>query len=355
MPGNYSVVTQDGSGWSQPSCTGMSGKVLSTDGSVLQWVDAQSGPTGPAGPKGDTGDTGATGPAGPTGPQGLTGATGATGPAGSTGATGATGAQGPQGTAGATGQTGATGPQGPSGPTNITALTGDVTASGSGSVSATIGTGRVTYAKIQNETNNTVLGNISGGSAAPSELTAANLKTLCGYYTSGDSPTFGTITLTALSTPLAEGQGGNGSATKPGHYSVIVSSAVATSCVGSSTTQIPFATVTTNVGSVWSSPTFTAPATGIYQVNFHLRITVVAATAVGLTAGIFVGGSLNKSFGPGVFTTTTSQVTVDITGGGLLSLSATNTVDIRVVNSNSTARSLNGTATDNFLTISGPF
>jgi len=45
-------------------------------------------------------------------------------------------------------------------------------------VTADIPNNIVTYAKIQNETNNTVLGNVSGVSAAPSELTAAQLKTL---------------------------------------------------------------------------------------------------------------------------------------------------------------------------------
>jgi hypothetical protein len=222
-------------------------------------------------------------------------------------------------------------------------------------MSTTIATSAVTLAKMANLANGKVLGNVSGNSAAPAALAASDLKTLCGYYTSGDSPTFGTVTLTALGSPLAEAQGGNGSAMKPGHYSAVVSSAVATSCTGSSTTTIPFATVVTNVGSAWSTPTYTVAVTGNYLINFHLRLTIIASTAMGLTAGIFVGGSVNRSFGPGVFTSSVLQVTCDITGGALLTLTAGNTVDIRVVNSNATARSLNGTATDNFLTIVGPF
>jgi hypothetical protein len=238
--------------------------------------------------------------------------------------------------------------------TIITGLTGDVTATGSGqaSAAATIAAGAVTLAKMANLANGKVLGNVSGSSAAPAALAASDLKTLCGYYTSGDSPSFGAVT---VSTPLSEANGGNGATTKPGHYSLVCSSSVATSCTGSSTTTIPFATVTTNTGSAWSSPTYTTPVAGNYQVCFHLRITIVASTAMGLTAGIFVAGSLVNSFGPGVFTSTTSQVTCDITGSALVNLSSSAAVTIRVVNSNSTARSLNGTATDNFLTIVGPF
>jgi hypothetical protein len=44
----------------------------------------------------------------------------------------------------------------------------------------TIGAGNVTYAKIQNETNNTILGNVSGGSAAPEELTLGAGLTVSG-------------------------------------------------------------------------------------------------------------------------------------------------------------------------------
>lgn len=54
--------------------------------------------------------------------------------------------------------------------TGITQLTGDVTAGpGSGSVAATIANSAVTYAKIQNVTDARLLGNFSGGAAAPSE------------------------------------------------------------------------------------------------------------------------------------------------------------------------------------------
>lgn len=52
----------------------------------------------------------------------------------------------------------------------ITQLTGDVTAGpGSGSQAATIANAAVTYAKIQNVTNARLLGNFTGGAAAPAE------------------------------------------------------------------------------------------------------------------------------------------------------------------------------------------
>ena len=47
-------------------------------------------------------------------------------------------------------------------------LTGPVTSVGN---ATTITNGAVTYGKIQNETNNTLLGNVSGSTASPEELT----------------------------------------------------------------------------------------------------------------------------------------------------------------------------------------
>ncbi len=67
------------------------------------------------------------------------------------------------------------------GSAGITALTGDVTASGTGSVAATlasnavtagkIASSAVTYAKLQNASAATLLGNPTGSGAAPSEIT----------------------------------------------------------------------------------------------------------------------------------------------------------------------------------------
>jgi hypothetical protein len=53
----------------------------------------------------------------------------------------------------------------------ITALTGDVTATGPGSVAATIGVNKVTYAKMQQASASTILGNPTGSLANVSEIT----------------------------------------------------------------------------------------------------------------------------------------------------------------------------------------
>ena len=110
MGSKFTVMTEDGTGWAQPTCTGNAGKVMSTDGANIVWADAQSGPQGPAGP------TGPQGPAGADGAPGAAGATGPQGPAGADGATGATGPQGPQGVKGDTGLTGPAGADGATGP-----------------------------------------------------------------------------------------------------------------------------------------------------------------------------------------------------------------------------------------------
>lgn len=57
-------------------------------------------------------------------------------------------------------------------------LTGDVTGSGAGSFAATIAASSVSMAKIANIANQTVLGNNSGGSHAPIELTASQAKSV---------------------------------------------------------------------------------------------------------------------------------------------------------------------------------
>lgn len=73
-------------------------------------------------------------------------------------------------------------------------LTGDVTGSGTGSFAATIASSAVTNAKLADMANNTVKGNVSGSSAAPSDLTAAQLTTLVNPFTaslSGAAPASG--------------------------------------------------------------------------------------------------------------------------------------------------------------------
>lgn len=75
----------------------------------------------------------------------------------------------------------------------ITALTGPVTASGTGSVATTItasaittttiASNAVTYAKIQTQADQTILGNVSGSTAVPSALTATQVATFLALTT----------------------------------------------------------------------------------------------------------------------------------------------------------------------------
>lgn len=66
----------------------------------------------------------------------------------------------------------------------ISQLTGDVTAGpGSGSQAATIANSAVTLAKIANIADQTALGNISGGAAAPVALTKTQITTLINAFT----------------------------------------------------------------------------------------------------------------------------------------------------------------------------
>jgi len=76
-------------------------------------------------------------------------------------------------------------------------LTGDVTGSGTGSFAATIGSQKVTYAKIQNiSATSRVLGRITAGAGSTEELTGANLKTIIGTETVPDGGT-GVTAMTA--------------------------------------------------------------------------------------------------------------------------------------------------------------
>lgn len=63
-------------------------------------------------------------------------------------------------------------------------LTGDVTGSGSATVATTITNSVVTNAKLANMASNTVKGNVTGGAAAPTDLTATQLTTLVNPFTS---------------------------------------------------------------------------------------------------------------------------------------------------------------------------
>jgi hypothetical protein len=63
-------------------------------------------------------------------------------------------------------------------------LTGDVTGSGTGSFAATIGSNKVTNAKLATMADQTVKGNVSGSAAAPSDLSKSQLLAMLGAVTS---------------------------------------------------------------------------------------------------------------------------------------------------------------------------
>lgn len=87
-------------------------------------------------------------------------------------------------------------------------------ASGAPSFSAVatgdIAASAVTYAKIQNETNNTILGNASGGAAAPSELTmpsCSGANQAINWTAGGGATAPGCVTISSGSTTIIAPQG----------------------------------------------------------------------------------------------------------------------------------------------------
>jgi hypothetical protein len=90
----------------------------------------------------------------------------------------------------------------------LPALTGDVTSS-AGSASTTIAASAVTNSKMANMANNTIKGNNSGGSAAPSDLNAAAVKTLLAI-TTGDVSGLAAIASSGSASDLSAGTVPNG-------------------------------------------------------------------------------------------------------------------------------------------------
>jgi hypothetical protein len=126
-------------------------------------------------------------------------------------------------------------------------LTGDVTGSGTGSFSATIASGAVTLAKMANIADQRVIGNVSGGAAAPSALTAAQISTFLSLGTlatqsgtfsgtsSGTNTGDQTITLTGDVTGTGTG---SFAATIKSSVALAGAPTAATAAVGTNTTQI---------------------------------------------------------------------------------------------------------------------
>jgi hypothetical protein len=136
---------------------------------------------------------------------------------------------------------------------------------------------------------------------------------------------------------------------------VVATSTAATSCTGSATTDIPYATVAVDTDSAFVGATgiFTVPAGkgGRYLVDASVRITVVTATAVDLIGTVQVNGTPVASNGIGPTTTDATQVRVSLTVNRILNLSAGDTVKFSVINGVATARSLDTQATHNFISI----
>jgi hypothetical protein len=134
------------------------------------------------------------------------------------------------------------------------ALTGDVTTS-AGAVATTIAAAAVSLAKMANLAANSILGNNTGSPATPIALTTAQVKTLAGYYTSGDSPTFATITTTGS---IELGNASDTTIARSGAGAITVEGvAVALTSTGTWTPALSYATVGS---STWATTT----AVGFY-------------------------------------------------------------------------------------------
>lgn len=160
----------------------------------------------------------------------------------------------------------------PGGGTALTALTGDVTATGPGSAAATIAANAVTtakilnsavtLAKIANQADLTILGNNTGGSAAPVALTAAQTRTVLGLAavaTSASAADLSTGTLPAARMPALTGD--------------------ATTSAGAVATTL--ATVNANVGSF-------GDATHVAALTVNAKGLITAVSSVAISGG---GGS----------------------------------------------------------------
>ncbi|MCC6343982.1 MAG: hypothetical protein IT166_17405 [Bryobacterales bacterium] len=228
------------------------------------------GGVGPVGPTGPQGPAGATGPAGPTGATGAVGATGAIGPTGINGAVGPTGPAGPTGATGAVGATGAIGPTGingavgPTGPAGPTGATGAVGATG-----ATGPTG------------------INGamGPTGPAGPTGA----------------IGAVGATGATGPTgingAMGPTGPTGPAGPSTFGFVYELATIADATIIGGADVPFSNngPLSGVAHTAGSTIITIPASGTYEIHYHVNITAGAGSAIAIAVNGTVDASSSRT------------------------------------------------------------